>query len=228
MKTSETRRAYAAERYQWLKAHGICVSCGSENARPNRVLCDVCAEKAKAGVMARYRSDAEYRAKARQNAKANRAKKIAEGRCSNCGRPASDGKKMCMECLNHIRNYRARRNPARIPVELRNSYGLCRWCCEPLSPQGPLPPQGPLSLQGPLSPPNGRAVSEHLCPACFARCSEAAKRINANPTEAMLRAREAYAQQCAEIRGRIWTGIKQKKQTEADSLANFERMVQKG
>ena len=34
--------AYVRERYQWLKAHGVCVSCGQADAEPDRVRCKKC------------------------------------------------------------------------------------------------------------------------------------------------------------------------------------------
>lgn len=33
---------YVRQRYQWLKAHGICVSCGNADAEPGRVRCRKC------------------------------------------------------------------------------------------------------------------------------------------------------------------------------------------
>ena len=58
--TPEERRAYheahrysdkaytlkkRREEYQWYKAHGICVECHHERARPGKTMCEACAEK---------------------------------------------------------------------------------------------------------------------------------------------------------------------------------------
>lgn len=39
------RQAYAAERYRWYKAHGICVYCAKEDAEGGRVTCKACYER---------------------------------------------------------------------------------------------------------------------------------------------------------------------------------------
>lgn len=56
--TPEERRAKECaqhrERYYWYKEHGICVSCGQEEAAPGKVRCEECAMKAAAWARAAY------------------------------------------------------------------------------------------------------------------------------------------------------------------------------
>ena len=45
MITPDRQHAKNAERYAWYKAHGICVTCGREDAMLGRVRCFDCLEK---------------------------------------------------------------------------------------------------------------------------------------------------------------------------------------
>ena len=41
--------------YEWYKAHGICVECHHERARPEKTLCEACAEKDNARKREKYK-----------------------------------------------------------------------------------------------------------------------------------------------------------------------------
>lgn len=100
------KRARKAERYKWLKAHGICVKCGSEKAFNGRVCCVDCLYKMQMRAIqyAESSPDAEERRK-RHNARQaewmreQRAQRKAAGMCIRCGkREALDGRVRCERC----------------------------------------------------------------------------------------------------------------------------------
>ena len=74
-------KQYHQERYQWLKAHGLCVDCAKLPAVPGRVRCAECAEKNNAAVIFR------------------RKKYISEKRCYICGKPAYTHSTLCIDCV---------------------------------------------------------------------------------------------------------------------------------
>ena len=54
MNAKEYQREYHANRYAWLKQHGICVDCACADAAPNRVRCPECAAKVSESNCRRY------------------------------------------------------------------------------------------------------------------------------------------------------------------------------
>lgn len=89
------------ERYEFLKAHGICVQCGQEYALEGITLCAKCREKnnlARRGKKQRPLT-AEQKARKNQNAKETRQNRIELGLCHICGKvKAVPGLKVCSDC----------------------------------------------------------------------------------------------------------------------------------
>lgn len=115
------------EDYEWYKAHGICPVCRQRDAAPNRVECDVCAEKhityrnnlppdVKAARLERKR---EYYGKLR-------AQRKAAGLCTRCGRKLEkyNTRTECDYCKAEQKKRDAKRLKGKGYAEL----GLCLWC----------------------------------------------------------------------------------------------------
>ena len=137
--TSEERRAkncaQRRERYYWYKEHGICVSCGQEDAAPKKVKCEECAAKEAArNQTAYYRKREERREAMRRRKRELYAKRRAKGLCANCGKKTSAGKRLCLDCFLRRRRYDKRYFDAYRRVKTDFSDGLCRLCNEPVVP----------------------------------------------------------------------------------------------
>src|SRR5262245_23766100 len=112
------------ERYQQLKAIGVCVHCREAPARLNRVACQLCADqlrvlelKAKercktAGICVKCcdRPAQADQTRCKLCAKVGNARVLItqwnhrkEGLCRSCPRPAVPGKVQCVDCLNRHR-----------------------------------------------------------------------------------------------------------------------------
>jgi len=87
------------ERREWLKAHGICTSCGQRDARPGRVKCQVCADKQK-----KYNTSKATR----KSQKRRRKQRKEMGICRDCGAFVETGKTLCAECLEKARTRAAK------------------------------------------------------------------------------------------------------------------------
>lgn len=83
------------ERYYHYKAAGICVTCGSNWVVPGRVRCKACAARDDA---MRRRRDPDGSA-ARERFRRLRDTRRAAGLCTDCGRPAKQGRVRCADCL---------------------------------------------------------------------------------------------------------------------------------
>ncbi len=164
--TSEKQKQYFKERYDWLKSKGICVSCGQDYACVGSVFCPECGErKCKKSLEYYYAHREECSNRRKPYFKQRYAERKAKGLCTQCGRKAIDGQTLCLECRIKQRKRRKKESPER---SMRPELGLCYICGKPLN------------------------KWDKLCDDCHEKASERAKKMNANPTEAMLRAREEY------------------------------------
>ena len=66
MITPDRQHVKSAERYAWYKAHGICVTCGREDAMLGRVRCFDCLEKERKR-QGRYLESGDYKASKKTN-----------------------------------------------------------------------------------------------------------------------------------------------------------------
>ncbi len=208
-----TTAEMARERYYWLKSHGICVRCGQESAEPNKTQCWECAEKNKERRALRYAkmdyaAKTEYNEKIRMNGNARFVDRKARGLCVKCGKRApAVGILSCNECRRKQQKSDAKRLAKRaavhpIPIDMRNSLGLCRQCGEPLA-----------------------KPEDKLCPACHDARVRVYKAINANPTPAMLRAREAFANRCRAFNASLYLETQWQKRENRAAVENYERIV---
>lgn len=104
MSQSEERTAYkqrwAKETYEWRKAHGICVKCGAQDARPGRVLCLNCSFRPHSPMTE------EQRQRQAEKQKSREAERKRAGLCPRCGKPAYPGYQLCYECMLKAGRYR--------------------------------------------------------------------------------------------------------------------------
>lgn len=101
------------ETYEFRKTNGICVRCGKEMARTNRVMCEACAEKE------RVRRSEDRAALSKMNL------------CPKCGQNRLYGdEKMCLDCREKMYKYNKtrRHSTGKNYNELRKQNGLCIKC----------------------------------------------------------------------------------------------------
>lgn len=126
--------------YNYYKSHGICVTCGQENAMPGRVRCWRC-------LASRREHEAEYRDRKtaaeqaevnrlrRERDAAKRAERRASGLCPNCGRKRDDeAYALCRACRHSAKRSatRKRRNDGVLPSGLRGDGLFCAVCMKPV------------------------------------------------------------------------------------------------
>ena len=70
----------------------------------------------------------------RRRQKERYAKRKAKGLCVDCGKKASTGKRLCLDCFLRRRRYDKRYFDAHRRVKTDFSDGLCRLCNEPVVP----------------------------------------------------------------------------------------------
>lgn len=93
------------ELQDWYVQHGICKTCGQENAAPNRKYCLGCLAKAAEATEKYIKNMSEEQKKERKEKEKERQRKRyverkAAGKCTKCGkRPPQTGKTKCTECL---------------------------------------------------------------------------------------------------------------------------------
>src|SRR5437870_3261255 len=82
------------------KALGLCVGCGTRPHRPEKTLCQSCAEARVRQQRHRRETDPLQRAKEAAYRRLWRQRQIAEGRCGKCGtRRPRDGNNYCEVCI---------------------------------------------------------------------------------------------------------------------------------
>ena len=95
-------------------AAGLCPRCGKFEPEPERRICAICAEKARAAGRARdarlraagkpRRKSARTRANERERDRQRTAERVARGVCTKCGaNPAASGRRLCTPCLEKRR-----------------------------------------------------------------------------------------------------------------------------
>ena len=130
----ERSRRQHAER----RAAGICTKCGRAPARPERTLCEPCAEQHRARDRTRHATakaegipyggrDPEARRRAgRKRSRRRSAARRATGLCIRCGNVApEEGRAMCEPCRED------RRAAKRVRHAERRAAGLCVHCATP-------------------------------------------------------------------------------------------------
>lgn len=122
------------ERYLFLKAHKICVSCGQENAAPHSILCIDCREQRRYYYNHVY-DKSKRREKDRVNKRKQRDERIKNGLCPSCGNEKPDGYtyQLCPSCRARYREYdqKRRRKNGALGQQERDYIGLCRQCNKP-------------------------------------------------------------------------------------------------
>lgn len=94
MITPDRQHAKSTEMYMWYKAHGICVTCGREDAMIGHVRCFDCPEKERKRYR-RYLESGDYKASKKQANARRAAVRKENGQCIACARPAVLGKVRC-------------------------------------------------------------------------------------------------------------------------------------
>lgn len=96
----------STEMYRWYKAHGICVTCGREDAMIGHVRCFDCLEKER-DYSRQYCQSDEHKAKKKQSDIRRTGERKSKGQCIVCGRMAVQGKIRCQLHLSKdARNHR--------------------------------------------------------------------------------------------------------------------------
>jgi len=120
----EYRREYMREYRAMRKKHHLCTECGEQDAftMSGHSLCEKCSEKRKRSVSKKGQKN-EYFIERRK-------KRIAEGRCTECGKPTWNGLKTCMDCTikNRERLAEKRRENGVLPKWMWKDMGLCTQC----------------------------------------------------------------------------------------------------
>lgn len=126
---------YAKERYKWLKAHGVCVQCGQQDAAPGRTRCLVCADKKNQGsIRYHYEHREDLLVKKRVRSKALREERKAAGLCPICGkRKPKQGRVNCPYCTARInkKGEIRRRKAGVMPRYMMGNGEYCFRCGKP-------------------------------------------------------------------------------------------------
>lgn len=152
------------------------MNCKTEVAEPGKALCIECAEKSRERNRKAEAKRTEEQKKILHEKAAERNRRIysqrkAAGICTKCGKhKAVFGRTLCIDCLTRKRRQKDRRWNNDIPRSERVGYGLCYVCGDPVCRE-----------------------NEKLCQKHHDRYSEQMRRLNANPTENMIKARQEYA-----------------------------------
>lgn len=118
------------DRYNFLKAHGICVQCGQRDAFQGYVRCPECIEKSTVASAKCWEDEGKrkkYNEREKQRRKERYEQRKKEGLCIACGKQVKNGV-YCDWCKNK-RN--ARRRTGRSQGELfrnRIAAGVCMYC----------------------------------------------------------------------------------------------------
>ena len=196
-------RAYMAELRKWRTAHGLCRSCGGEDAytMAGRCYCAACAEMHNASDRARRRADPGKSARERQRLQEARRLRREQGLCTTCGRERVDKRYLtCAKCRARDRrkHERKRREQGILPKSMYAELGLCANCGK----RPPIP--GETAWHGePIK----------LCRACYDATMQAAAR-----------GRESYRAQNGETWGQRQYEIHRRLKSARES-ENMERFL---
>lgn len=126
------------ERYEFYKAHGICVICGQETAKKTSVRCSKCAATVAGYERIKYHSmeeeEEERKEKLKkdtQRIKSTREQRKAAGLCTTCGKhPPKEGRLQCEACLARYRRYceKSRRKRGVLPKDMIFNKSRCCRC----------------------------------------------------------------------------------------------------
>lgn len=127
---------YDKERYEFYKAHGICVICGQETAKKTSVKCGKCTATSVDYARIKYHSMAEEEKKEKlkkdvQRIKSTREQRKVAGLCTTCGkRPPKEGRLQCEACLARYRGYceKSRRKRGVLPKDMVFDKSRCCRC----------------------------------------------------------------------------------------------------
>lgn len=191
------------ENYNYYKKLGICVTCRKEDAEPYKTQCFECADKARN--FYKKKSPEEkiiYKQKINQSKNRTRQKRKLNGICVDCGkRKTYNGGIRCIDCTLKHRKSANNKKPNKVPQAIRSALGLCLSCCAPLD-----------------------NTEYTVCQKCHNNFSEAAKKMNANPTPAMLKVREEFVKRNREFRETLFYAPQFQKQADRAAIENYERM----
>lgn len=163
------RKSYNKERYETLKKLKVCVCCAHEDAEPNNVFCFECSEKNKKYSQKYYEENYEkIRIRQKETAKKRYYNRKEKGICTKCGK-RKIYQKSTIYCIDCYLKEKKRYKKSQLNRSERPAYGLCYQC-------------GNIKERKDIN----------LCNTCHERSSENMKKLNANPTQAMLDARELY------------------------------------
>ena len=130
--------------YHYYKSHGICVTCGQENAAPGRVRCWMClASQREHEAIYRERTAQSEREKwnaiRREEASTLRQKRRENGLCPNCGKDRIDkAYVLCEKCRRSAKRYaeKKRRDLGVVSQGLRGDGMFCAVCLKPVEQDG--------------------------------------------------------------------------------------------
>ena len=122
------------EEYHYYKAHGICVSCHSEEAAKGRSCCLNCLsikaeQQRKRKSLLSEEEQEEMKRVMREKSQALRDYRKANGLCTICGKPAYENHSTCYEHYLYHKRYSERRSRAK--KKGYSEQGLCRICGKP-------------------------------------------------------------------------------------------------
>lgn len=120
-------------KYQWLKSHGICVSCGQKDAFPGYVRCPECIEKtgiASAKCWANEEKRNRYNARGRERRKQLITERKEKHLCVICGRPLQARQKefACKRCRAKKNEKRRTGTTYGEKFRERLEKGICMCC----------------------------------------------------------------------------------------------------
>lgn len=115
----------------------ILKECSSrKQVKEGKVRCEECAAKeATRRLAAYYRQGKAQQAADLQQHKVRYARHKALGRCTDCGKTVSTGKRLCLDCSLRRRRYDKRFFDAHRRVKTDFADGLCCKCNEPVVPE---------------------------------------------------------------------------------------------
>lgn len=127
------------ERYAWLKANGICVSCGQEKADKGRTRCLQCRFRDIEYARSWQEKNAEKFKEYSKRYQKERYKNLkANGLCVNCGKPTDNGKTSCNICayIANKKRTEVRHANGVMPRDMMGNGNYCYFCGKPVEHEG--------------------------------------------------------------------------------------------